>query len=349
MVTVPESATKSAPTVAVPLTVYCTANGALVSPLRLMVTRPSTGPASLACATDAVTLTWLAGVTVTTTVSVAVPPPSSVTSSVSVCAPIASETAGVAPVARGVLPSRHSKVAMLPSRSEDPLPSSVTGATPSRVRVGHGLVRPGIGQRRQVRQAVDHRIVEVQAAVDGPRVQAHRRHALAVRTVQEDVDDLAVGGDVAARPDQRRGAGDVRRRHRRAGIPGIAAGVAGRRRAVAPRQRIGRHDEVARCRNVNPAAVVRERRALVIFVEGADGDDVVERRRVERQRRAVVAGAADDHEAGVPGILHGVVERLREDRVTQAHVDDLAPSVTARAIACCTAKSSQVPSARHTL
>ena len=43
-----------------------------------------------------------------TTVSVAVSPPSSVTSSVSVCVPTASETAGVAPVAIDVPPSRHS-------------------------------------------------------------------------------------------------------------------------------------------------------------------------------------------------------------------------------------------------
>jgi hypothetical protein len=83
-----------------------------------------------------VTLTSLAGVTLMTTVSVAVSPPSSVTFSVSVCAPTASETDAVAPVASDVPPSSHSYVAMLPSRSEDSLPSRFTVSLPSRSESG---------------------------------------------------------------------------------------------------------------------------------------------------------------------------------------------------------------------
>ena len=191
------------------------------------------------------------------------------------------------------------------------------------VAVGHGLIWSGVGVWRKIRQSIADGVVEIEAAVNRPGVEPDGRCAAAIGAVQKNIDHLAVTGHVAAGPDQRCRTSDVRRRHRRPGIPGVAPGVTWRGGAATLRHRVSGQDDVAGGRDVHPGPVVGERRAPMVFVERGDRDDVIEGGGVEGGRRAIVARAGDDDHTRVPGILHGVVQRLGVLRLAQAHVDDV--------------------------
>ena len=55
-----------------------------------------------------------------------------------------------------------------------------------------------MGDGRQIRRPIAEGVVEVEAAVRGPGVEGHDIHTLGIRTVEDDVHDLAIAGHVAS-------------------------------------------------------------------------------------------------------------------------------------------------------
>src|SRR3954447_15393179 len=98
-----------------------------------------------------------------------------------------------------------------------------------RVVVGHRLIGTRIGDRMCVGEAEGERVVHVEAVVNRPRVEPYAADAGRVGAAEQQAHDLLVRRHIAARPRQRRGAGDMRRRHRRAAQPRVTTGVARRR------------------------------------------------------------------------------------------------------------------------
>ena len=145
----------------------------------------------------------------------------------------------------------------------------------------HGLIGPSVGIRRQIRQSIADRVVEIEAAVNGPRVEARAPHAwpsalfsristtwLLLVTSLRDHTSAAAPATCGVAID----------------VPlfqVVAPGIAGRRRAAARGHRIGRHNDAARRRNVHPASVVGKRSPLVVRIERADRDHIVECSRIE--------------------------------------------------------------------
>src|SRR4029450_3512143 len=108
------------------------------------------------------------------------------------------------------------------------------------VAVRQGLIWSCVSVWREIRQSIADGVVEIEAAVNRPGIESDSRRAAAVGAVEKEIGHLAVSGDGVPRPDQRCCTGDVRSRHRRTGIEGVAPGVTWGGGAPTRRHRVGR-------------------------------------------------------------------------------------------------------------
>ena len=176
-------------------------------------------------------------------------------------------------------------------------------------------VKPGRGDSIHVFPAPEQRTAR--SRLSRPLRRDPRQRGALVDRAQEQRLRRQVGRGREHRPQQRRGACDVRRRHRRAAPPVVGAARQRRVDAVAGR---GQVDALA--------AEVRELGERVARVGRRDGDDVgdVVRGRVVRLRvvvARVVPGGGDEQRPEPVGLGERVDRRLRVALAAPGRVDDV--------------------------